>query len=656
MRLQVVACFCCLYAICLVTIQAKISKDIIEAVINDGSCYGEYEPKWSKQTRSVDAVFYYDDYVYPDYPVPVEQIYGLFALYEATNGEFWNWRNESYGATWNFNTNFSSINPCNSSWQGITSCKCGNNECSIEAIELRGYNLVGEIPDLRNLSTYLLILDLSSNSIKGDLSGLGLLRNLEHLDLSKNQITDTLVHLSNLSSLNDLRIGFNNFHGTLDGVSSLVNLTSFTLNDNQLTGTLDAISSLTNLKDFYAWDNFLSGTNHCLTHLLTHSLTYALPYAGNLDVIGQLPSIEHVELNDNDFDGALDGLIYSRSSRLTTLYAMNNRIRGSLAGLGSLTSMQNLTLGNNKLTGPIHYIANLTKLVVLGLGNNSLTGGLDALRDMKLLHATNLENNIFNGTLDMLSNLSSIKYFHAPLNYLRGPLPSLMNLTLLTYVNVENNYLSGPIGSIFSHSMEFIDLNNNLFNGKIPMDIFTANLKIFAASLNCLTVSFTDDICGATSLQTLLLDGVNNAPSCRVKSQFFLTALHNVFYHDPGTIYQVSKAATRIPSCLYSLPKLVKLHLAGNGMTGKLPQSVNVTNSLQELVLGSNSMTGEIPSAFQHHRWSKIDLSYNKFTGTLSEALSVTDDIKLNVNRLSGPIPTSLYTTKSVAILEGSGL
>ena len=32
MHLQVVACFCCLHAICLATIQAKISKDIIEAI------------------------------------------------------------------------------------------------------------------------------------------------------------------------------------------------------------------------------------------------------------------------------------------------------------------------------------------------------------------------------------------------------------------------------------------------------------------------------------------------------------------------------------------------------------------------------------------------------------------------------------------------
>ena len=176
MRQQVVACLFCLYTICLVTIQAKISKDIIEAIINDGSYYGEYEPKWS--TRSVDAVFYYDDSVYPAYPVPVQQIYGLFTLYEATNGELWNWRNESYGTIWNFNTNFTSINPCNSSWQGITSCKCANNECNIEAIELRDYNLVGEIPDLKNLSTYLLILDLSSNSLKGDLFGIGSLHSL----------------------------------------------------------------------------------------------------------------------------------------------------------------------------------------------------------------------------------------------------------------------------------------------------------------------------------------------------------------------------------------------------------------------------------------------------------------------------------------------
>jgi len=70
--------------------------------------------------------------------------------------------------------------------------------------------------------------------------------------------------------------------------------------------------------------------------------------------------------------------------------------------------------------------------------------------------------------------------------------------------------------------------------------------------------------------------------------------------------------------------------------------------------MGDNELQSIIPSSFQNHHWHTLDLSFNKFTGTLSPNLNVSDSINLKMNRLSGNIPMSLYTTSDVSILTGN--
>ena len=55
-------------------------------------------------------------------PIDADEIRGLQYLYNATNGEYWDWHDdtEKYGIKWNFTEgNLSLVHPCYDHWQGI---------------------------------------------------------------------------------------------------------------------------------------------------------------------------------------------------------------------------------------------------------------------------------------------------------------------------------------------------------------------------------------------------------------------------------------------------------------------------------------------------------------------------------------------------------
>jgi hypothetical protein len=68
-----------------------------------------------------------------------------------------------------------------------------------------------------------------------------------------------------------------------------------------------------------------------------------------------------------------------------------------------------------------------------------------------------------------------------------------------------------------------------------------------------------------------------------------------------------------------------------------------------------NKMTGTIPIAMQHRPYSKLDLSYNKFTGTYdewNEGLGVDPALDLEVNRLSGWFPSPRNHSSMFGVLN----
>jgi hypothetical protein len=137
-----------------------------------------------------------------------------------------------------------------------------------------------------------------------------------------------------------------------------------------------------------------------------------------------------------------------------------------------------------------------------------------------------------------------------------------------------------------------------------------------------------------------------------------------------------------IPTCLFEMKRLNTLHLSGNGLTGPLPNNVDISVNLVDLSLSHNKLTGHVPRVFQERIWYNFDLSYNKFKGTLSDSfgtvlgnltvmrrlgLQVTEDdqgvvqysnpngaVTLRNNRLSNTVPSVVRGMYNVSVLKGN--
>ncbi len=166
---------------------------------------------------------------------------------------------------------------------------------------------------------------------------------------------------------------------------------------------------------------------------------------------------------------------------------------------------------------------------------------------------------------------------------------------------------------------------------------------------NCFVGDIPDVICNSLSLRVLIMEGLRTGTSCRVELYDPLSIIHTYFLKETNGL---------LPECLWGMSRLETLHLSGNMLSGSIPDSVNFS-SMEDLSLSFNKFTGVIPDMIQQHHFKNIDLSYNKFSGDVNNAVwgtAITSDdvhlngIKLQVNRISGDIPSNFYHVQNIDV------
>ena len=98
--------------------------------------------------------------------------------------------------------------------------------------------------------------------------------------------------------------------------------------------------------------------------------------------------------------------------------------------------------------------------------------------------------------------------------------------------------------------------------------------------------------------------------------------------------------------------------MSGNGITGSLSSNISLAVLLNDLSLSNNILSGIIPSQIQERKWEQLDLSTNRFSGTLQSSsfpnLTSSAGLFLHDNRLSGSIPATIKNTLNISILTGN--
>ena len=516
---------------------------------------------------------------------------------------------------------------------------------SLIDLSLNYTTISGDLSPLSNL-TALENLYLSNTTITGDLLPLSNMTALESLDLHTTAITGDLSPLSNLTGLQVLYLQSTAVSGDLSPLSNMIALEYLDLRNTAIGGDLSPLSNMIALEYLVIHHTSITGDLSPLSNLtaLEHLDLYNTAIGGDLSPLSNMTRLEYLYLDETAVSGDLSPL--SKMSSLIGLSLNYTAIGGDLSPLSNMTRLESLYLDDTAVTGDLSPLSNMTRLQVLYLSNTAITGDLSPLSKMAEVNSLILRNTAITGDLSPLVNLGSLEFCVLTKNHFHGPIPSLRNISSLSYLNLADNQLTGSINNIFPESLQILDVSNNQLTGKLYKSLFALpNLQLLDASINCLSVQFTEDICNSSSLQYLLLDGLHSSTSCRQ-----VLPIHIV-----DTIYSTRlNVVSNIPPCLYSLQNLQSLHMAGNGITGALPTNVTLSTSLKELVLANNRMHSKIPTAFQAHDWNTLDLSYNLFVGYLLPSLYVSQSLSLKVNRLSGNIPSTLSDTSDVSILTGN--
>ncbi|CAK9163520.1 unnamed protein product [Ilex paraguariensis] len=328
------------------------------------------------------------------------------------------------------------------------------------------------------------------------------------------------------------------------------------------------------------------------------------------------------------------------------------------------TRVTGVHLSNNNIAGLIFpNFSDLTSLTHLDLSKNTLEGVIPAdLGRCRNLKALNLSHNIVGGELN-LTGLNSLEILDLSLNRLRGDIQLIFPGTCnsLVVVNISANNFTGELRSSFDHcqNLKHLDLSTNNLSGNIPFGFerlkefsvsenylfgivpawtFTENCSLQALDLseNFLSGEFPKEISNCKNLAMLNLWGNNFSGPIpqEIGSISSLQALYlgnNSFSRD-------------IPESLLGLSKLTFLDLSRNNFGGEIQEIFGRFAQLKFLVLHSNAYTGGLHSSgiLKLQNISRLDLSYNRFSGPLPIDISLMLSLKfliLAYNQFTGTIP-----------------
>ncbi|MCD9561005.1 hypothetical protein HAX54_019939 [Datura stramonium] len=210
-----------------------------------------------------------------------------------------------------------------------------------------------------------------------------------------------------------------------------------------------------------------------------------------------------------------------------------------------------------------------------------------------------------------------------------GTIPAqLGNLSFLVSLDLSENDFHGELPPEFSHlrRLRVINLGYNNFIGDIPSGIATLpSLKWFIFGYN------------------KLLNGSN------VLSTFNISTLEILDLRNAGLTGELPSDLCR------RLPRLQKLALGSNMLSGEVPRNISECSQLQLLMLFRNNLVGTIPRELANLQLLQhIDLQDNPLKGTIPDEIGHLYNLKklfIAKNELTGSIPLTLFNISSLEML-----
>ena len=246
----------------------------------------------------------------------------------------------------------------------------------------------------------------------------------------------------------------------------------------------------------------------------------------------------------------------------------------------------------------------MNTLKILEVSQNYFSGTVSTMMLSKNLEILDLYNNLFSQSLpDSVSELCNLLYFSVGYNSFGSDLKNIFNSTCQS-------------------KLTYVDLGTNVFSGQLPDEIFNLqSLQVFTAQTNCLRGSLPNNICNVNSLVMLNLNGMSAAPACQ-----------NIVVKRTG-VFLLRHIISNFQPCLINMPNLQSLNLASLSLQSIVENNVAIGDKLRVLDMSYNKLTGSLPSTIQHHVWDFLDLTTNRFKGTLFAFISNAIKEYFNINQ-----------------------
>lgn len=321
----------------------------------------------------------------------------------------------------------------------------------------------------------------------------------------------------------------------------------------------------------------------------------------------------------------LDGTIPPEIGNFTMLDKLNlssNSLGGSIPEeIGQLSNLTVLDITSNKFEGEIPLtIKKLEKLEELSAQNNRLKLFPVEICQLANLNTIHLENNEIESLPGEITEMSSLEYLYLNKNCLKALPKGLDKLPKLIYLHADNNQITElpeELGKLIN--LVSLNLSKNKITGALPQGI--SNMK---------------------SLKYLYLSSNQfNSPLPTGMEQ--MVALESIEAYDCGLTGDLPE--------LGNFPKLGKIWMSNNQLTGQLTEDLSKLTKLTQLILDDNKLTGTLPAKALGNmsnlpNLNMLGLANNEIRGTIPAGLASRltawpkmDAFRLNGNYLEGPVP-----------------
>lgn len=277
------------------------------------------------------------------------------------------------------------------------------NSTHLNFLAIDGNMLEGVIPEtIGNLSKELSTLYMGGNRFNGSIpSSIGRLSGLRLLNLSYNSITGEIPkELDQLEELQELSLAGNQLsRGIPNSLGNLLKLNQIDLSRNELVGRIPA--------SFGSFQNLL-----------------------------------YMDLSSNKLNGSIPVEILNLPTLSNVLNLSMNLLSGPIPQVGKLTSIASIDFSNNQLYGSIpSSFSSCLSLEKLFLARNLLSGPIPkALGDVRGLDTLDLSSNLLSGSIPIeLQNLHALQLLNLSYNDLEGVIPSGGVFQNLSVVHLEGN-------------------------------------------------------------------------------------------------------------------------------------------------------------------------------------------------------------------------